>query len=956
MAVVGQFLYLPPAGTGGVDLIITPAGTNPAFSTGSTTLTLTSSNASITITGNSSTNTIDLITSGGGGAGTVTSVALSLPSIFTVSGSPVTTTGTLTGTFNTQAANLFFAGPAAGGAATPTFRAVAVADIPTLNQNTTGTASNVTGIVAVANGGTGLSAGTSGGIPYYSGTATIASSGALTASRLVLGGGAGAAPTVLGSLGTTTTVLHGNAAGAPIFGAVSLTADVSSILPLANGGTELDNSITPLSAVGDVIAMPVATSVIRYVTGATTNIRGIASNGRALRISILVGGVGLTLFDADTSALAANRINLPDGANRFIAAGRTVTLIYDTVPSKWNLDEFPSPLLITGISGAQNLFSTISGAPTGSSNVILGQGANGNHAATVTGSVLIGYKTGESLGGSVSNLVAIGNQAAQSLSSSGGVYIGTAAGQAATVGPNVYIGDSAGANHTTGYNNLGVGIGALQGLTTGTNSGGIGNSSGQNFTTGDAAWAIGPNSGATTAGLSNVWSIGKSAKVSASNQMVLGGDAFPVKIGTGGQINPVYDIDNIGDINTTGNYRINGTIFSPAGFWKTTGNTLVGSEFIGTLNYYDLSVVTNSLPVIKVRGSGLTGFQQVSPTAVAQFGLFPGTIGDPASLGAAIGTIHAAASGYAFGSGNKNYSQYAFLGVSGIDVYSVTPSTTTFTEPATTDYDPTLATATPQSGSGYDGDIDTPPTYAIWALFDGGAIQSVNTAVPSGFAWPGSGFWDVQIDCTAPTGEAAYGYYIARNATDYQIVVGSTCTLLDNNTGWVAGAAPGLPDVAASFYNVVLTPSSVTGADGYRYLNTTTGTFVNNVTTDDNTWASGSTVTPTSAYYESLRVDGATALTGLKTAIRTVTTDDTATLLDYAILADAIGGNIIETLPPAATCSGLILVVKKIDPSSNTVTLDGDSSETIDGATTQVISIQWNSFMVQSNGTAWFII
>jgi hypothetical protein len=42
-----------------------------------------------------------------------------------------------------------------GTAGVPTFRAVAAADIPTLNQNTTGTASNVTGTVALANGGTG---------------------------------------------------------------------------------------------------------------------------------------------------------------------------------------------------------------------------------------------------------------------------------------------------------------------------------------------------------------------------------------------------------------------------------------------------------------------------------------------------------------------------------------------------------------------------------------------------------------------------------------------------------------------------------------------------------------------------------------------------------------------------------------------------------------------------------
>ena len=90
----------------------------------------------------------------GTGDGSVTSVGLSLPSIFTVSGSPVTTSGTLTGTLASQTANYFFAAPN-GSAGTPTFRAIVAADVPTLNQNTTGTASNVTGIVAVANGGTG---------------------------------------------------------------------------------------------------------------------------------------------------------------------------------------------------------------------------------------------------------------------------------------------------------------------------------------------------------------------------------------------------------------------------------------------------------------------------------------------------------------------------------------------------------------------------------------------------------------------------------------------------------------------------------------------------------------------------------------------------------------------------------------------------------------------------------
>ena len=96
--------------------------------------------------------------------------------------------------------------------------------------------------IGVAYGGTGLTSGTSGGIVGYTATGVLASSVALTASALVLGGGAGATPTPMASLGTTTTILHGNAAGAPTFGAVSLTADVSGILPIANGGLASDTT------------------------------------------------------------------------------------------------------------------------------------------------------------------------------------------------------------------------------------------------------------------------------------------------------------------------------------------------------------------------------------------------------------------------------------------------------------------------------------------------------------------------------------------------------------------------------------------------------------------------------------------------------------------------------------------------------------------------------------------
>jgi hypothetical protein len=80
------------------------------------------------------------------------------------------------------------------------------------------TGGSITGItdLAVADGGTGQGSPlTQYGLVYGSTTTSMASTAA----------------------GTSTQVLHGNASGAPTFSAVSLTADVSGTLPLANGGT-----------------------------------------------------------------------------------------------------------------------------------------------------------------------------------------------------------------------------------------------------------------------------------------------------------------------------------------------------------------------------------------------------------------------------------------------------------------------------------------------------------------------------------------------------------------------------------------------------------------------------------------------------------------------------------------------------------------------------------------------
>lgn len=62
------------------------------------------------------------------------------------------------------------------------------------------------------------------------------------------------------------------------------------------------------------------------------------------------------------------------------------------------------------------------------------------------------------------------------------------------------------------------------------------------------------------------------------------------------------------------------------------------------------------------------------------------------------------------------------------------------------------------------------------------------------------------------------------------------------------------------------------------------------------------------------------------------------------------------TLPTAADNTHRIITVKKVDSGTGTVTVDGESSETIDGETGFVIYNQYSSITVQSTGSAWVII
>lgn len=222
-----------PAGSGVVQTIV--AGTN------------------VTV---DSTDPANPIVSASGGGGGVTSVGLALPtSIFDISGSPVTGSGTLTATLDAQVKNKVFAGPITGSDAAPTFRVLDKADLKAALAAALVAGTNVT----ITDNG--------------DGTFTIASSGG--------GGGGGidwANPVAI----TTTTTVTSSGVN-KVHDCTGTTADYTITLPTAG-----------LTA-GDVMAFRMGDSV-----GLTKLITLDATSGH-----VIGGGYGA---DTQTRIMWANEM------------------------------------------------------------------------------------------------------------------------------------------------------------------------------------------------------------------------------------------------------------------------------------------------------------------------------------------------------------------------------------------------------------------------------------------------------------------------------------------------------------------------------------------------------------------------------------------------------------------------------------------------------------------------
>lgn len=163
---------------------------------------------------------------------------------------------------------------------------------------------DIAGVEDVATGGTGMTSGTSGGVPYFITTGRMASSGLLTANGVMLGGGAGTTPTTT-TADTVTTHFLAATSGAPAFRQI-LTSDLVGTFPASGGspgGSSLQFQINNASSFGGV----------PLVTADTTRSRIAIGPGTSTLVSLDVAGsfrtIPIVTTDATTIQPDASRSN-----------------------------------------------------------------------------------------------------------------------------------------------------------------------------------------------------------------------------------------------------------------------------------------------------------------------------------------------------------------------------------------------------------------------------------------------------------------------------------------------------------------------------------------------------------------------------------------------------------------------------------------------------------------------
>jgi hypothetical protein len=206
--------------------------------------------------------------------------------------------------------------------------AIQASDVPTLNQNTTGTAANVTGTVAIANGGTGATSFANAGIAVFNGANTFTVAQTFRAANAIRSEAASTQDAI---------VIAGRAGGTSSFAAIltpaTLTASRTHTLPDVNGTvvtTGDTGTVTNTMLAGSIANAKLANSTISGVAlGSNLNTLTMAVSGTGLSGSASYNGSGAATFTVTSNATNANTastIVARDASGNFSAGTITATL------------------------------------------------------------------------------------------------------------------------------------------------------------------------------------------------------------------------------------------------------------------------------------------------------------------------------------------------------------------------------------------------------------------------------------------------------------------------------------------------------------------------------------------------------------------------------------------------------------------------------------------------------